>query len=983
MSEMKRVSLTTVSSSASSLANFGVGGSNTAGSSGGINNSALTAASSARFGGPQNADRASAAGSSNADRKTNKTMRLAIELFPTDSCKYPEFNYSRLMHLEKKKLKKLKQKTNGFDNPFNDNDDDVARIARELEKKYGTSYGSGRGRSKKDDLCDIGMGYDESDSFIDNTEAYDEIIPEEMETIEGGFYINCGPLEFQKLHTESTTTKTDEIIKMPNRPRKRVISSSSSESSSSGSDEEADEDAESDGEVSSADTVKGSKNGNAITQPAEKRQRTNSTVNPTTTTKKSKPSQETSNTKKGKVVKNAVIVNSSTSNSPKPSSVGSDSDKERVRQKTVKTTTIKDMLKAKRDNFLKMQEGNGGNGASGNSEGKVINGELKGTDSKSSDEDDSSSSGESDESSDDSDSNDTEPEEKKTNDGGTEKLRTSDTNLPNIEADILSEVQQFKEIVKLKNMTGQRFQFDDSLVEVFLKIDDALLCVEKTQRNMVFAHLEFHLLLPKYFFLRKAKQLRIKEEKMKSKRALAKLRKAIIEAMPNVIANFEADIRKHAELAVNVNTDHPPKMPKKKFPWNNNLRTLLYDVYQVRWTSYPVLGTRKESLEDFINVFLREKVVELWPKDWMRFEELQREIEKRKSATKRAKDKKKETGGNTNTNVINHTTVTSAVAATSSVTVTQSAGTTNTYIKQFEEFATAGSRSSFANSDTESVASSSTSNGLKRKTGGKASAKVAKKQTQSNIPISNNNVDNNKKNLQQLPASTNKESSMKNVLTSNASNNLSPVSTATQPSSSSSLVTAKSISTSSVNLTTTQQQSKHSKSGETENVQVIDLDNYRSPNEILLTSQQLSRPATRNNNAKTALNAPGLPNRRESSSESDGVEIVSVYPAQNNKSTGVTAGSKQKNKRNASSNYAMNALQPGTSSITHNNNNIKANNNNSQNAKGKQTESPVINVPNYDNKQIVLTFKELGDLQQQKTNMTSPQNGSKKDHCSQ
>lgn len=49
------------------------------------------------------------------------------------------------------------------------------------------------------------------------------------------------------------------------------------------------------------------------------------------------------------------------------------------------------------------------------------------------------------------------------------ELRTSDTKLPDIEAEIITDVQQFKEIVKMKNMTGKRFQFDDSLVEVFLK----------------------------------------------------------------------------------------------------------------------------------------------------------------------------------------------------------------------------------------------------------------------------------------------------------------------------------------------------------------------------------------------------------------------------------------------------------------------------------------------------------------------------------
>lgn len=60
--------------------------------------------------------------------------------------------------------------TNGSSDPFADNDDDVARIAKELEAKYGNSYARERGRRKKDEV-DIGMGYDENDSFIDNTEA--------------------------------------------------------------------------------------------------------------------------------------------------------------------------------------------------------------------------------------------------------------------------------------------------------------------------------------------------------------------------------------------------------------------------------------------------------------------------------------------------------------------------------------------------------------------------------------------------------------------------------------------------------------------------------------------------------------------------------------------------------------------------------------------------------------------------------------------
>lgn len=147
-------------------------------------------------------------------------------------------------------------------------------------------------------------------------------------------------------------------------------------------------------------------------------------------------------------------------------------------------------------------------------------------------------------------------------------------------------------------------------------------------------------------------------------------------------------------------------MPRKKFQWSNELRERLYEVYQARWTSYAVLGKRKDSLEQFIAGYMKEKVVDLWATGWMRYEELQREIDRHKNASKKLKEKAKRLStSSAQTGVMQAaTTAGGATATTANI----------NYLKQLEELTATDQSRSRANSDTDSATSAS-SNSIKRK----------------------------------------------------------------------------------------------------------------------------------------------------------------------------------------------------------------------------------------------------------------------------
>ncbi|MGH0164564.1 UNVERIFIED_CONTAM: hypothetical protein FKN15_047497 [Acipenser sinensis] len=96
------------------------------------------------------------------------TARLVLALFQPDQRHCPEFNYPELVKKTKKDSVKESQE------PFEEDEDEGKQrlelevLAKKFEERYGPKK---RKKDRMQDLIDMGYGYDDTDPFIDNSEA--------------------------------------------------------------------------------------------------------------------------------------------------------------------------------------------------------------------------------------------------------------------------------------------------------------------------------------------------------------------------------------------------------------------------------------------------------------------------------------------------------------------------------------------------------------------------------------------------------------------------------------------------------------------------------------------------------------------------------------------------------------------------------------------------------------------------------------------
>ncbi|VDN05187.1 unnamed protein product [Thelazia callipaeda] len=148
---------------------------------------------------------------------------ITLDLFKPTKKSYPEFDYAKIC---KEYLNE--DESSGEDERFHDRE--AEDLVRRLEQKYSRKKDK-HGRKIRfgcaDDYMDKTVGYDLTDPFIDDSEAYDEHVPSVLDTARGGFYVNRGKLEFKSKYAEDDSdSEVDEtIVKKKAVEKRRRISS--------------------------------------------------------------------------------------------------------------------------------------------------------------------------------------------------------------------------------------------------------------------------------------------------------------------------------------------------------------------------------------------------------------------------------------------------------------------------------------------------------------------------------------------------------------------------------------------------------------------------------------------------------------------------------------------------------------------------------------------------------------------------------------
>uniref|UniRef100_A0A3Q2P8T2 Ubinuclein 2b n=1 Tax=Fundulus heteroclitus TaxID=8078 RepID=A0A3Q2P8T2_FUNHE len=539
------------------------------------------------------------------------TVRLNLTLSEPNEKGSSEFNYGELVQPTAPQVKPAgstvpKGLAPPLDpsDPFAD-DEKERREVEELARKFESKYGSGPKKKKKDrmqDLIDIGYGYDETDPFIDNSEAYDELVPASLTTKHGGFYINTGTLQFRAASDsegENANTEDQRFKKMKD-GEERVIKKRRKKQ---------------DGGI--LEDKKPRKNkvpkpgGGSVLgvhRPEKKKRKKLMKDSLHLANMLRRFTREKEEMRKKNLATAAALprpsakapgANSAVGAHPKTAGPGNDcnitdlTDDQAVMSLlgSANNDLLQDMMGDLDFGMLDSPQpgspSQGENGAfgSGQKTARLLQGSVM-----------------------------TPPPPLPCGLPGPLSKRIED---------LRAASRQFDEEGRKKFFT---LDMNNILLDIELQVQEQPVEV----RSAVYSHLEAFVPCNKEALLKRLKKLSLNVQDDRLRAPLLNLKLAVCSVMPEQIARYNMDcIAKVAKQqseegdkngSEDDDEEKPGKRvmgPRKKFLWDDKLRSLLCNLVQVKLGFYELEGKNSLSLEDYLKAFMETEVKPLWPKGWM------------------------------------------------------------------------------------------------------------------------------------------------------------------------------------------------------------------------------------------------------------------------------------------------------------------------------------------------------------------------------
>ncbi|XP_033118164.1 ubinuclein-1-like isoform X2 [Anneissia japonica] len=511
------------------------------------------------------------------------TLRFTLSLAESNERECSEFSFSQLMK------NALGDEVEQPEPKFNELEEDdltgMAALARKFEQKYGPQKAKKK-RQQIEDIIDVGLGYDETDPFVDNSECYDELIPSMLDTQHGGFYINSGQLDFKEIDASSDDSEIHVHKKRKNNKSGKKKRSKSSESRN-GSKKERKKRKSS----SMADTSKKKAKRHLSGHLGREKKKKKDKSNPLTVAELLQRKAEV----------NSGFSSKATAKTPVAPTLnnGSITTLEEEAADLMGSFNLpldSEMEQAMRDVMVMDVE---------NTMGMASDAEM----SASANEGDSTSVGYT-----------------KCPEGLKEPLKLN--------------IMKIKEAAR-KSEEGKCKFFTSEVNDLLLDIETQLRALSCGTRSTVYSHLSHHLPCGKETLLKRAKKLRLSQQDSKLKAPLQKLREAVGQAMPTLLERYQEECQAATQAKYDkiINGKEKPEeikseedddgggdknktgikssLPRKKFIWTDTLRDLLCKVVIVKVRAYEMLKSRSQSAEDYLKAFLEAEIKGFWPQGWM------------------------------------------------------------------------------------------------------------------------------------------------------------------------------------------------------------------------------------------------------------------------------------------------------------------------------------------------------------------------------